>query len=184
MDKLITMSDKELSRLEVMNRLEEKRGKQQEAADQLGISVRQVKRLLRTYREKGAEGHISKRRGKSSNNRLKVEMKQEAIELIRSAGGIAALAHPITVFDNPGDSKQRRFSKEALGIFKDKGLTGLEVVTPYHNGKQLYIFHRLAKECGLLPTGGSDDHGRRTRDQIDRLPTIPYSWVKALFQHL
>ena len=45
MDKLITMSDKELSRLEVMNRLEEKRGKQQEAADQLGISVRQVKRL-------------------------------------------------------------------------------------------------------------------------------------------
>jgi hypothetical protein len=36
----------------------------------------------------------------------------------------------------------------------------------------------------LLPTGGSDDHGRRTRDQIDRLPAIPYSWVKALFQHL
>ena len=83
MDKLLTMSDKELSRLEVMNRLEEQRMKQQEAADQLGISVRHVKRLLKTYRKKGAEGLISKRRGKPSNNRLKAEMKQEAIELIR-----------------------------------------------------------------------------------------------------
>lgn len=83
MDKLLTMSEKELTRLEVMKRLEEKRMRQREAADRLGISVRHVKRLLRAYREKGAEGLISKRRGKPSNNRLKEEVKQKAIDLIR-----------------------------------------------------------------------------------------------------
>jgi transposase len=50
----------------------------------LGISERHVKRLLRAYRQSGAEGLISKRRGKPSNNRLKAEVKQQAIDLIYS----------------------------------------------------------------------------------------------------
>lgn len=78
------MSKKELTRLEVMKRLEEKSLKQKAAAAMLGISVRHVKRLLRAYRQGGAGGLISKRRGKISNNRLKTEVKQQAIELIHS----------------------------------------------------------------------------------------------------
>ena len=81
---LLTMSKKELTRLEVMQRLEEKRMKQKEAAEMLGVSVRHVKRLLRAYRQGGAEGLISKRRGKVSNNRLKDEIKQQAIDLMHS----------------------------------------------------------------------------------------------------
>ena len=84
MSELLTMSKKELTRLEVMQRLEEKSLKQKEAAVMLGISVRHVKRLLRAYRQGGAEGLISKRRGKVSNNRLKAEVKQQAIDLIHS----------------------------------------------------------------------------------------------------
>jgi len=53
---MITMSAKEENRLEVMQRLEGKRMKQKAAADLLGISERQVKRLLRRYREQGASG--------------------------------------------------------------------------------------------------------------------------------
>jgi hypothetical protein len=81
---LLTMSKKELTRLEVMQRLEEKRLKQKEAGVMLGISVRHVKRLLRAYRQGGAGGLISKRRGKVSNNRLKVEIQQQAIDLMHS----------------------------------------------------------------------------------------------------
>jgi transposase len=54
MDKLLKMSEKELTRLEVMKRLEEKRMRQREAADRMGVSVRYVKRLLKAYRENGA----------------------------------------------------------------------------------------------------------------------------------
>ncbi len=84
MSDLLTMSQKELTRLEVIQRTEKKTLKQKEAAKMLGISERHVKRLLRAYRQSGAEGLVSKRRGKPSNNRLKAEVKQQAIDLIYS----------------------------------------------------------------------------------------------------
>jgi len=70
MDKLLDMSAKELNRLEVMQKLSEKRMSQKEAALHLGVSVRQVKRLWQKYKKKGAQGLISQRRGKTSNHRL------------------------------------------------------------------------------------------------------------------
>ncbi len=84
MSDLLTMSQKELTRLEVIQRTEKKTLKQKEAAKMLGISERHVKRLLRAYRQSGAEGLISKRRGKPSNNRLNAEVKKESIDLIYS----------------------------------------------------------------------------------------------------
>ena len=63
MDKLLTMSKKEVTRLEVIQRLEAKRLKQKEAAEMLRVSERHVRRLLRAYRQSRAEGLVSKRRG-------------------------------------------------------------------------------------------------------------------------
>ena len=82
MDKLLTMSNREINRLEVMQRLKDKRLRQAEAARMLGISVRQVKRLFRAYKDLGPPGLISRRRGKSSNNQLDPQTVQKAIDLI------------------------------------------------------------------------------------------------------
>ncbi|MBL6983962.1 MAG: ISNCY family transposase [Anaerolineales bacterium] len=82
MDKLLTMSNKELTRLDVMQRLEEKRLKQREAAEMLAISERHVRRLFRAYKAGGAEELISKRRGKASNNRLAPKVVTQARDLI------------------------------------------------------------------------------------------------------
>ena len=89
------MSTKELSKLEVMQRLEGKRLSQKEAATVLGVSVRQVKRLLKAYRRSGVKGLVSKRRGRPSNNRLPEETKQKALELLTSkyTGFRPTLAH-------------------------------------------------------------------------------------------
>jgi transposase len=76
------MSKRELNRLEVMQRIKEKRLTQKEAARILGLSVRQVKRLYRAYRQQGAAGLVSKRRGKPSNHRLDTKVEQRAIDLI------------------------------------------------------------------------------------------------------
>lgn len=84
MDELLTMSKKELTRLEVMKKIEEKRMLQREAAELLSISERHVRRLLKRYREQGQEGLISKRRGMPSNNRLEPDLKQEVIDLLHS----------------------------------------------------------------------------------------------------
>lgn len=83
MEKLLTMSANELSRLEIMQRVEEKRLKQKEAAEILGLTVRQVKRLLSKYREYGAAGLVSQRRGKASNNQLAVDVKQKGLDLLK-----------------------------------------------------------------------------------------------------
>lgn len=84
MDELLTMSKKELTRLEVMKRLEERRMRQREAAEILGVCTRHVRRLLSYYRDQQEKGLISKRRGKPSNNRLKSETKQRAIDLLHA----------------------------------------------------------------------------------------------------
>jgi transposase len=82
-DKLLTMSDREITRLEVMQRLKDKRLKQAEAAEMLGISTRQVKRLWQAYRKKGAKGLVSQRRGRPSNNRMDAGIAQQALDLIK-----------------------------------------------------------------------------------------------------
>jgi transposase len=83
MDKTLTMSTKELSRLEVMQRLKGKRLLQKEAANMLDISIRQIKRLWQKYQKQGAKGLISQRRGKASNHCLDAGISQQALDLIK-----------------------------------------------------------------------------------------------------
>jgi transposase len=80
---LVTMSKEELSRLEVMERLGEKRMRQRTASEILGVSVRQVKRLLRAYRNEGAAGLVSKQRGKPSHHQLDAETGQAVLNLLK-----------------------------------------------------------------------------------------------------
>ena len=80
---LLAMSPKEVSRLEVIQRVKEKRLKQKEAAEMLDVSIRQVKRMSRAYREKGAAGLVSKRRGKPSHNQLAEKVKRKALDLLK-----------------------------------------------------------------------------------------------------
>lgn len=84
MDKLLHMSAKELTRLEVMQRLSEKRMSQKEAGRILDLSTRQIKRLLRAYRRKGAAGLVSKHRGRKGNYRLAEDVKKRALNLLKT----------------------------------------------------------------------------------------------------
>jgi transposase len=83
MDELLTMSKQEITRLEVIQRIKEKRLTQKEAAGMLKLSVRQVKRLYRAYKSKGAKGLISARRGKPSNHKQDEAELQRALELLK-----------------------------------------------------------------------------------------------------
>jgi transposase len=67
----IELTKKALHRLKVVEAVSEKRLSQAEAARQLGITRRQVKRLAAAYRREGAESSVSRRLGKPSNRRLK-----------------------------------------------------------------------------------------------------------------
>jgi len=80
---LLQMSQRELSRLEVFQKLQQKRLRQRQAAELLGLSVRQVIRLAEAFRREGASALVSKRRGRPSNNRLAEALLSTARALLR-----------------------------------------------------------------------------------------------------
>ena len=84
MDELLKMSAKELNRLEVMQKLTEKRMSQSEAGRILDLSMRQIKRLVRAYRQQGAAGLVSKHRGRKGNNRLSDEVQRKSLNLLKT----------------------------------------------------------------------------------------------------
>jgi transposase len=84
MEILVQMSTKELSRLEVMQRLSGKRMSQKEAGEILHLGKRQIKRLLESYRKQGAVGLVSKHRGRKGNNRLSESVKKQGLNLLKT----------------------------------------------------------------------------------------------------
>ena len=78
----------------------------------------------------------------------------QAIGLIRAAGGLAFLAHPGLL--NLGSPQ----AYEALvADLVAMGLEGLEVFYPEHDPAQTAFFATLAGRFGLLASGGTDFHG-------------------------
>ncbi len=76
---------------------------------------------------------------------------EDAIGLIRRAGGAATLAHP-------GVSKVERHE---LAELKAAGLAGVEVFHSDHNPSVRQKYLGIAKELDLVPTAGSDFHGHK-----------------------
>ena len=111
MDKLLTMSIKELTRLEVMQRLEDKHLRQKEATRILALSTRQVKRLRRTYRNDEAKGLVSKWRGKASYNRLDAGVVQQTLDLIHEK---YADFGPTLVRENLNKAQHQKLSRESF----------------------------------------------------------------------
>ena len=80
---LFTMNRSEITRLEICQRLEAGVLTQGDAARQLGLSDRQVRRLLARYRRAGPAGLRSAKRGAPSNRRLSAELIAAALTLVR-----------------------------------------------------------------------------------------------------
>jgi predicted metal-dependent phosphoesterase TrpH len=73
---------------------------------------------------------------------------QRAIELITLAGGVPVLAHP-GLIGNAG----------VVAAVICQGIRGIEVWHPQHTPADVRFYRRLARQRGLLATGGSDFHG-------------------------
>lgn len=78
------MTQKEVTRLEVIQSLEAGMMVGREAAAVLGVSERQVKRLRKAYREKGAAGLVHGNRGRSSARRTAAETEREIVALVKA----------------------------------------------------------------------------------------------------
>lgn len=79
---LLTMSQQEINRVDVIRDVCEKRLTQTDAAQLLNLTRRQIQRLANQYRQSGASGLVSLRRGQPSNRRLSSEFKLKTLSLI------------------------------------------------------------------------------------------------------
>lgn len=106
---------------------------------------------------------------------------EQTIALIKQAGGIPVLAHPL-IYRLPEQELDC-----LIGRLKEAGLEGIEVFYSNNMGFDEGILRRYANKFDLLPTGGSDFHGSN-KPQIS-LGTgrgnlkIPYSVLDKLKEH-
>ncbi len=104
---------------------------------------RELKDVFRRYLTPGKPGYV----------RHAWATLQQAVGLIRGAGGTPVLAHP----------GRCRISQTAmrslLGEFSDHGGSAIEVVTSNHTPAQAEAFAALARQFGLAASCGSDFHG-------------------------
>jgi predicted metal-dependent phosphoesterase TrpH len=77
-----------------------------------------------------------------------------AIALIRSAGGVAVLAHPALIA--PRHPWQL---EDLITALKARGLEGVEAYYPEHSEAQTRRLLDLARRHDMLATGGTDFHG-------------------------
>jgi len=98
----------------------------------------------------------------------------EAVALIRAAGGVTSVAHP-TLY--PGHEKM-------LPVLLDAGIDGVEVFHPEVSDSWRENYTSLARFRGKMVTGGSDDHG--SVKEVETLGTIrvPESLIGPIMERM
>ena len=132
--------------------------------------VQSVKEGFQKYLGHGRVAHVNE-------DRIEPE---EAISLIRAAGGVPILAHMHYL------KLSEHELKDLLIRFQKSGLVGAEVIYTEYTPEQTKLYTELVEELGLLKSGGSDFHGAM-KPQIPLTPNhlrIPYSFLKEIKNHV
>lgn len=95
-----------------------------------------------------------------------------AIRLIKEAGGVAVIAHPLA------SRSGRKIDLETLNQLILAGLDGIEVDHRDHNEMERSELMRLAIEHNLVVTGSSDYHGTGKLNQLAEFTTHPEQWER------
>lgn len=111
MEDILTMSQKELKRLHVIRKAIDKRIKQREAAELLGLSQRQIRRLVKRVREESDKGIIHRLRGVKSHRAVCEKIKSKALGLCR---GIYAGFNPTFASEKLFERNKIEISRETL----------------------------------------------------------------------
>ena len=78
------MSVKERDRLQVLHEVEQGHLKQRQAAEQLRMSERGFRKLLKRFRDQRDRAVVHGLRGRKSRRRIQTKVAEEAVRLVRS----------------------------------------------------------------------------------------------------
>ena len=86
---------------------------------------------------------------------------EECVSLIKEAGGLVVLAHPISL--KKTNIELDTYIKELIDI----GLDGIEVYHSDHSQENIEKYLEIAEKYNLLISGGSDYHGLNVKPDIE-----------------
>ena len=123
--------------------------------------VMSIKEAFNKYLKKGAPAFVES---------VKLS-DQEGIHCIKSAGGLAILAHPLSLH-----SQSQLDVLRSITRLKKLGLDGIEGYYPSMNKENMQWLVNIAKTNHLIISGGSDFHGENTPEyRIGRV-----KWNKSI----
>ena len=97
---------------------------------------------------------------------------EDAIALIKAAGGVSVIAHPMA------SHRGRTISLETFGSLIDSGLDGIEVDHRDHSPDEKKQLIALANGSNLVMTGASDYHGNGKLNSLGEYTTNPDQWER------
>lgn len=83
MKESVQMSIKEAERLGIMRQVDKKILTTRKASEELGISLRQAKRIRKRYLKEGEVGLISQKRGRASNRKISEKVRHQALDCMK-----------------------------------------------------------------------------------------------------
>ncbi len=107
--------------------------------------VKSVSQAFEKFLKKDAPAYVPK----------SILLPEQAVKAIHQAGGVAVLAHPISL-----DFKTYARLEELVDTFVNEGFDGIECYYSEHSQELTNFCIDLCKKYDLLITGGSDYHGR------------------------
>lgn len=100
---------------------------------------------------------------------------EEAVQVIKNAGGIAVLAHPRITCGSDSD---------LLNSLLAYNFDGLEVFYPDHTLNDIVNYLKIVKDRKLIMTGGSDYHGDYSKASSPQIGEIGLTDVKTFSKKL
>jgi 3',5'-nucleoside bisphosphate phosphatase len=98
----------------------------------------------------------------------------EAISLIRAAGGLTSIAHPTLYPDH----------EHLIPLLLDAGIDGVEVLHPDVGEADRERYANLVRFRGKMATGGSDDHGSvKTTETLGTI-RVPETMIRPILDRL
>jgi len=107
-----------------------------------------IEDIFKKFMIKGKPGYVKKEKIAA----------QDGIKIIKDAGGISIIAHPITL-----NSKSFTMLENQVQDLVSMGLDGVEVYSTMHNTRDIEDFLRVSSKYNLILTGGSDFHGDKDK---------------------
>jgi predicted metal-dependent phosphoesterase TrpH len=121
--------------------------------------VKSVRDAFDRYLAAGKPGHVPRKK----------LTPEDAVRLLRRAGGVPVFAHPGLAGRD-----------DLIPALVRAGLMGIECYYPEHSAARTGSYVELCRQHGLVATGGSDFHGPRVRSSQLGDPAIPLAVWEAL----